>query len=198
MTPLCTLQRKPMQPPPNDVSTSAHCPRRLQLLCAHISAGGASGDSAFGRDPADDDDWVEVADGANAGPGDSANTRHRGHTPGTTPKWLASKEWCNRVLNMHELVPLARQALDAGTWSYLRSGADTETTVRRNRLALDSLALEQGILNDVSQIDPSTTVFGKDLAMPIITAPMGNVVAFDQAHCSARDVAAGQQQKSPP
>ena len=87
---------------------------------------------------------------------------------------LSSKEWQNRVLNLHELVPLARQSLEAGTWSYLRGGSDSEMTLRRNRHALDSLALQQTVLNDVSQIDPSATLFGKDVAMPIITAPVGN------------------------
>ena len=103
----------------------------------------------------------------------------------------ASKEWQNRVLNLHELVPLARQSLDAVGWSYMRGGSDSEMTLRRNRHALDSLALEQTVLNDVSQINPSTTIFGKDIAMPIITAPMGNITLFDSAHVSAKDAAAG-------
>ena len=40
-------------------------------------------------------------------------------------------------------------------------------TLKRNRHALDSTALEQSILNDVSQINPSTSIFGRDLAMPV-------------------------------
>eukprot|EP01043_Picozoa_sp_COSAG02_P059098 COSAG02_NODE_7467_length_2999_cov_1.350000_1_plen_430_part_00 len=115
----------------------------------------------------------------------------REHMPGGTPQKLASKEWQNRVLNLHELVPLARQSLTATTWSYLRGGSDTEMTLKRNRHALDSTALEQSILNDVSQINPSTSIFGRDLAMPVLTAPMGNITSLDEAHYSTRDIQAG-------
>ena len=119
------------------------------------------------------------------------NTARRTHAPGGTPKPMALKEWRNRVLAMHELLPLARQSVDSAVWSYLRSGSDTETTLRRNRLIMDSLALEQSILNDVSQIDPSTTLFGKDISMPVICAPMGNITIFDANHYGPKAVAAG-------
>ena len=42
--------------------------------------------------------------------------------------------------NLHEFVAVARAKLDRNVWDYLIGGAETETTVRRNRLALDSLA----------------------------------------------------------
>lgn len=119
------------------------------------------------------------------------NTARRTHQPGGTPMKMASKDWQNRVLNLHELVPLARQSLTATTWSYLRGGSDTEMTLKRNRHALDSTALEQSILNDVSQINPSTSIFGRDLAIPVLTAPMGNITSLDEAHYSARDIQAG-------
>lgn len=123
--------------------------------------------------------------------GVAVNTARREHAPGGTPQKQASKEWQNRVLNLHELVPLARQSLTAVSWSYLRGGSDTEMTLKRNRHALDSTALEQSILNDVSQINPSTSIFGRDLAMPVLTAPMGNITSLDEAHYSFRDVNAG-------
>ena len=39
--------------------------------------------------------------------------------------------------NLHEFVAVARARLDRNVWDYLIGGAETETTVRRNRLALD-------------------------------------------------------------
>jgi glycolate oxidase len=149
---------------------------RLGRLAVQLQAGPVAGS---------EDDDVGVALEA------AVNTARRAHLAGGTPLKQASKEWQNRVLNLHELVPLARQSLPATTWSYLRGGSDTEQTLKRNRFALDSLALEQSILNDVSQIDPSTTIFGRDLAMPVITAPMGNITSLDEAHYSPRDTAAG-------
>ena len=46
-----------------------------------------------------------------------------------------------RFQNLHEIVAAARTKLNRNVWDYLIGGAETETTVRRNRLALDSLAL---------------------------------------------------------
>lgn len=78
-------------------------------------------------------------------------------------------------------VPLmvrARDALDDATWAYLMCGAGGETTLLRNRLALDSLALKQRVLADVSHIDTSTRVFGHDLRIPVIMSPVGTLEAF--------------------
>jgi len=46
----------------------------------------------------------------------------------------------SRFLTLHELVKKARQKLNHDNWDYIVGGTETETTVRRNRLALDSLA----------------------------------------------------------
>ena len=40
-------------------------------------------------------------------------------------------------LTLHELVKKARQKLNHDSWDYLVGGTETETTLRRNRLALD-------------------------------------------------------------
>jgi len=53
-------------------------------------------------------------------------------------------------------------------------GSDSETTLRRNRLALDSLALRSRVLVDVSTLDTSVTLLGKKLPIPVFIAPVGN------------------------
>ena len=44
-----------------------------------------------------------------------------------------------RFLTLHEIVRAAKANLPPGPWDYLVGGSETETTLRRNRLALDSL-----------------------------------------------------------
>jgi len=44
-----------------------------------------------------------------------------------------------RFQNLHEFVKVARQNLDRNNWDYLIGGSESETTLARNRLALDSL-----------------------------------------------------------
>ena len=40
-----------------------------------------------------------------------------------------------------EIVLAAKNNLNQGTWGYLCGGSESETTLRRNRLAFDTLAL---------------------------------------------------------
>lgn len=79
---------------------------------------------------------------------------------------------------LHELAKAARANLSIQTWDYLMGGADTETTQRRNRLALDTVAFRPRVLRDVEHIDCSGTILGQKLNLPIILAPIGSLQDF--------------------
>lgn len=81
-------------------------------------------------------------------------------------------------LTLHELVKKARQKLSHDDWDYIVGGTETETTVRRNRLALDSIAFRPRVLRDVSKVDPSTRFLGRSLRLPLILAPVGGLELF--------------------
>ena len=51
---------------------------------------------------------------------------------------------------LHEIVAKARQNLNQNDWDYIVGATETETTLRRNRMALDSIALRPRVLQ-VSQ-----------------------------------------------
>ena len=59
------------------------------------------------------------------------------------------------LLNLHEIVAKARQNLNQNAWDYIVGGAETETTLRRNRMALDAIAFRPRVLRDVSKVDAS-------------------------------------------
>ena len=81
-------------------------------------------------------------------------------------------------LTLHELVKKARQKLNHDKRDYIVGGAETETTVRRNRLALDSIAFRPRVLRDVSRIDRSTQFLGRTLRLPVVLAPVGGLEHF--------------------
>ncbi len=89
---------------------------------------------------------------------------------------------------MQEIVLAARRNLTQELWDHLSGGADSETTLRRNRLALDGLALRQRVLVDVRKIDITTTLLGQQLASPVFLAPVGGFVGFVHPE-GARNVA---------
>ena len=74
-----------------------------------------------------------------------------------------------------EIILAARRNLTQDIWDYLSGGAESETTMRRNRAAFDSLALRPRICVDVSKIDTSTTFLGQKLRIPVMMAPIGSL-----------------------
>jgi glycolate oxidase len=81
-------------------------------------------------------------------------------------------------LTLHELVKKARQRLSHDHWDYIVGGTETETTVRRNRLALDSIAFRPRVLRDVSRVDASVQFLGRKLRLPLVLAPVGGLELF--------------------
>jgi glycolate oxidase len=82
-------------------------------------------------------------------------------------------------LTLHEFVAAARLKLDANGWDYLVGGAETETTLRRNRHALDTIALRPRVLRDASHIDATSSFLGKPSRLPVLLAPVGGLETFD-------------------
>ena len=93
---------------------------------------------------------------------------------------------------LHEFVPAARAALAPEHWDYLMGAAETETTYRRNRQALDSLAFRPRVLRDVSKIDSGGELLGHRLRLPVLLAPIGSLQDFtaDGSLAPARAAAA--------
>ena len=58
-----------------------------------------------------------------------------------TEKKLGSKIEGEEYLVLHEFVKKAREKLPKETWDYLIGASETETTFKRNRFALDNIAL---------------------------------------------------------
>ena len=84
----------------------------------------------------------------------------------------------SQFLSNEEIVQRARTNLPQGAWDYLVGGSESETTMRRNRLAFDKLAFRPRVLRDVSSIDTSTTFLGNNLRIPALLAPIGSLQVF--------------------
>jgi len=76
---------------------------------------------------------------------------------------------------LHEIIKAARNNLTQGVWDYVTGATDSETTLRRNRQALDSIALRPRVMRDVSKRSAKASFMGHDLSMPIILAPIGSL-----------------------
>ena len=81
----------------------------------------------------------------------------------------------DHLVTLHEIVQEARRRLSDGLWDYLVGGSESETTLRRNRQALDSIAFRPRVLRDVSGVDCSSTLLGRSLRAPVLLAPIGSL-----------------------
>ncbi len=84
-----------------------------------------------------------------------------------------------RFQNLHEFVKAARTNLNRNHWDYLIGGSETETTLARNRMALDSIGFRPRVLRDVSKVDCSRSLFGRKLRIPVLCAPVGSLEVFE-------------------
>ncbi len=83
-----------------------------------------------------------------------------------------------RFQTLHEIAKAARQSLAPGPWDYLIGGAETETTLKRNRQALDSIAFRPRVLRNVAKIDCRWSLLGRAVRIPVMLAPIGSIESF--------------------
>jgi len=93
---------------------------------------------------------------------------------------------------LHEFPAEARRKLDQNSWDYIVGGTESETTLKRNRLALDSIAFRPRVLRDVSKVDVSAQAFGRKLRLPLLFAPVGDLESFHKEAGAAVVRAAGE------
>src|SRR6478752_3512141 len=81
--------------------------------------------------------------------------------------------------NLHEFIRKARANLNQNAWDYVVGAAETETTMRRNRMALDEIAFRPRVLRNVAKVDAAVELFGRKLRLPVMLAPVGALEIFD-------------------
>jgi isopentenyl diphosphate isomerase/L-lactate dehydrogenase-like FMN-dependent dehydrogenase len=87
--------------------------------------------------------------------------------------------------NLHEFVRKARANLNQNAWDYIIGAAETETTMRRNRMSLDEIAFRPRVLRDVAKVDGSVERLGRKLRLPVVLAPVGALEIFDPEGAAA-------------
>jgi L-lactate dehydrogenase (cytochrome) len=78
-----------------------------------------------------------------------------------------------RCGNIAELRTAARREVPRAVFDFLDGGAEDEVTLRANEADLAALRLAPRVLAGTDEVDLSTAVFGRRLAIPLIGAPTG-------------------------
>ena len=73
--------------------------------------------------------------------------------------------------NFRDFRELAKRKLPSPIFNYIDGAADDEVTYSRNTSSYNEIDLVPNVLRGVEQVDLSTEIFGKKLALPIYCAP---------------------------
>jgi isopentenyl diphosphate isomerase/L-lactate dehydrogenase-like FMN-dependent dehydrogenase len=77
------------------------------------------------------------------------------------------------VVNLRDLEIEAKKILPAYSFAYISGGSGDEWTMRENEAAFNRWVIEPHFLAGVKNPVLTTSVFGANLSLPVITAPMG-------------------------
>jgi isopentenyl diphosphate isomerase/L-lactate dehydrogenase-like FMN-dependent dehydrogenase len=111
--------------------------------------------------------------------------------PAAAPAAVPTPDAPPRV-NVADFQALAEQTLPRATYEYITTGSTDEVTLRENVAAFQRIRVLPPLLSGVGQADPSTTVLGVPIALPVMLAPVAGQVLFHQqgAPAAARAAAA--------
>jgi isopentenyl diphosphate isomerase/L-lactate dehydrogenase-like FMN-dependent dehydrogenase len=94
--------------------------------------------------------------------------------------------------SLQQIAVAARRNLSRGVWDYLMGGSESEITLKRNRMAFDTLGIAPRILRDVAAVDPSTSFMGHKIRIPVMMAPIGSMQLIGEGGAKTVAEAAGE------
>jgi isopentenyl diphosphate isomerase/L-lactate dehydrogenase-like FMN-dependent dehydrogenase len=98
------------------------------------------------------------------------------------PRFLAPP----RVVNIEDLRSMAQRRLPRAVFDYLDGGAESETSLRENVRAFESLTFRPRNAMAVPQCDLRVNVLGAELSFPAILAPIGySRLMHPEGECAA-------------
>ena len=93
--------------------------------------------------------------------------------PGRIARYWSDDARAARCRTIAELRALARRTVPRPVFDYADGAAWDEVTAARNRDAFEKTTLHPRAFVDVSEVEMSTTVLGREIALPVIAAPTG-------------------------
>ena len=90
-----------------------------------------------------------------------------------------------KTATIEDLRRVAKRRLPAGVFDYFDGGAEDERTLAANAAGFAKWEFCPNVLVDVSELDISTTLFGRPVAMPLMLAPTG----YSRLACSPGELA---------
>lgn len=91
----------------------------------------------------------------------------------SAPQWNLAERTLSRAASIDDLRRIAKRRLPGGIFDYYDGAALDEVTLHRNSASFNDIEYRPRVLRDVSDIDLSTSLFGHNMAMPVMLSPTG-------------------------
>jgi len=85
------------------------------------------------------------------------------------------KKVLRNLLSLEDFELSAKKYIPSPIFGYIKSGTEREESIKRNRLAFESLAFIPKYLVDTSARSQATSIFGKNYSSPFGVSPMGGI-----------------------
>ena len=96
-----------------------------------------------------------------------------------------------KMVSIEECRRIAKRRLPRGVFDYIDGAAEDERSLAKNSASFSRIEFRPRVLRDVSSLDPTTTLFGRTMAMPMIVAPTGYTrIAHSQGELAVARAAA--------
>jgi L-lactate dehydrogenase (cytochrome) len=96
-----------------------------------------------------------------------------------------------RTADVEDLRAISRRRLPRGVFDYIDGAAEDEITLGRNSSAFREIGFRPRVLRDVSAVDTSTTVLGRDVPFPLVLSPTGFTrIVLPEGECAVARAAA--------
>jgi isopentenyl diphosphate isomerase/L-lactate dehydrogenase-like FMN-dependent dehydrogenase len=89
------------------------------------------------------------------------------------PTWNATERRLKEAHTIYDLRDIAKRRTPTAPFDYTDGSADQEISIARARQAFEDIEFQPRVLRDVSDVDLSSIVLGKKVAMPLGIAPTG-------------------------
>jgi isopentenyl diphosphate isomerase/L-lactate dehydrogenase-like FMN-dependent dehydrogenase len=94
--------------------------------------------------------------------------------PRSTPPLAIYADPESRFATIREVLACAQETIPADVWNYIEGGTSGEESLQINRAAFSRWGFRPRMLAGISRPDPSTSLLGLRLSMPVFISPFGN------------------------
>ncbi|MBI4333853.1 MAG: alpha-hydroxy-acid oxidizing protein [Chloroflexi bacterium] len=90
---------------------------------------------------------------------------------------MTSEQTGIEEMTLEEIKAAARERVKPEVWDWVNGGTETESTLQRNRLALEKIMLRLRVIHGLETANTGVKILGQTVATPVMVAPFANMRA---------------------